>query len=70
MANLALPLVLLTMADRSMLGYTESQERGFLTRESTTVTMWARDYDRLQVGASSDVASLEAIRAARKDLRP
>ncbi|MED7949264.1 helix-turn-helix domain-containing protein [Streptomyces sp. BE303] len=68
--TLALPLVLLTMADRSMLGYTESQERGFLTRESTTVTMWARDYDRLQVGASSDVASLEAIRAARKDLRP
>ncbi|MFE2111722.1 helix-turn-helix domain-containing protein [Kitasatospora sp. NPDC059463] len=68
--TLALPVVLLTMADRSMLGYTESQERGFLTRESQTVTLWARDYDRLQVGSSSDVASLEVIRAARKDLRP
>ncbi|MFB6894340.1 helix-turn-helix domain-containing protein [Kitasatospora sp. NPDC056327] len=68
--SLALPVVLLTMADRSMLGYTESQERGFLTRESRTVTLWARDYERLQVGSSSDVSSLEMIRAARKDLRP
>ncbi|MFB8169171.1 MULTISPECIES: helix-turn-helix domain-containing protein [Kitasatospora] len=68
--SLALPVVLLTLADRSMLGYTESQERGYLTRESHRVTLWARDYDRLQVGASSDVASLEMIRAARKDLRP
>ncbi|MFH8384177.1 helix-turn-helix domain-containing protein [Kitasatospora sp. NPDC018058] len=67
--SLALPVVLLTMADRSMLGYSESQQRGFLTRETETVTAWARDYDRLQVGASSDVASLEMIRAARKDLR-
>ncbi|MQS10926.1 helix-turn-helix domain-containing protein [Streptomyces kaniharaensis] len=67
--SLALPVVLLTMPDRSMLGYTESQERGFLTRESETVTAWARDYDRLQVGAGSDVASLEMIRTARKDLR-
>ncbi|MFB7619318.1 helix-turn-helix domain-containing protein [Kitasatospora sp. NPDC056181] len=67
--SLALPVVLLTMPDRGMLGYTESQERGFLTRESETVTAWARDYDRLQVGASSDVASVDMIRAARKDLR-
>ncbi|MER7771792.1 helix-turn-helix transcriptional regulator [Kitasatospora sp. NPDC096140] len=66
--SLALPVVLLTMPDRSMLGYTESQARGYLTREAETVTAWARDYDRLQVGASSDVVSLAAIRAARKDL--
>ncbi|MFG2847282.1 helix-turn-helix domain-containing protein [Kitasatospora sp. NPDC048296] len=66
--TLALPVVLLTMPDRSMLGYTESQERGFLSRETGTVTAWARDYDRLQVGANSDLASLDMIRAARKDL--
>ncbi|KJS52299.1 hypothetical protein VM98_32340 [Streptomyces rubellomurinus subsp. indigoferus] len=66
--TLALPVVLLTMPDRSLLGYTESQERGFLSRETGTVTAWARDYDRLQVGASSDLASLDMIRAARKDL--
>ncbi|MFJ9771836.1 helix-turn-helix domain-containing protein [Kitasatospora sp. NPDC101157] len=68
--SLALPVVLLTLPDRTLLGYTESQERGFLTRETGTVTLWARDYDRLQVGASSDVVSLDMIRAARKDLRP
>ncbi|MDH6705424.1 transcriptional regulator with XRE-family HTH domain [Kitasatospora sp. MAA19] len=67
--SLALPVVLLTLSDRSLLGYTESQERGFLTRETGTVTLWSHDYDRLQVGASSDVASLDMIRAARKDLR-
>ncbi|MEU1289338.1 DUF5753 domain-containing protein [Kitasatospora sp. NPDC005856] len=67
--SLALPVVLLTMPDRSMLGYAESQARGFLTRETETVMAWSRDYDRLQVGASSDVVSLEMIRAARKDLR-
>ncbi|MEV6972622.1 helix-turn-helix transcriptional regulator [Kitasatospora sp. NPDC093806] len=60
---------LLTMADRSYRGYTESQERGFLARESELVTRWAREYDRLQVGASSEVASLERIRAARKEVR-
>ncbi|MFE6872392.1 helix-turn-helix domain-containing protein [Kitasatospora sp. NPDC057692] len=65
----AASVYLLTLPDNSRLGYTESQERGFLTRESETVRMWTRDYDRLQVGASSDVASLERIRAARKDLR-
>ncbi|MFJ2781906.1 Scr1 family TA system antitoxin-like transcriptional regulator [Kitasatospora sp. NPDC087315] len=64
----ALPVVLLTMQDRAMVGYTESQERGFLTRETDTVRNWARDYDRLQVGARSDVASLDMIRAAWKDL--
>lgn len=65
---LALPVVLLTMSDRSVLGYTESQERGFLTRETGTVTAWCRDYDRLQVGSSSDLVSLDMIRAVRKDL--
>ncbi|MDH6578553.1 helix-turn-helix transcriptional regulator [Kitasatospora sp. MAP5-34] len=66
----ALPVYLVTLADRTMLGYTESQERGYLTRETDTVREWARDYDRLQVGALSDVASLELINAARKGLRP
>lgn len=65
----ALPVHLVTLADRAMLGYTESQERGYLKREVETVRTWARDYDRLQVGSLSDLASLDMIRAARKEIR-
>ncbi|MFF1873344.1 helix-turn-helix domain-containing protein [Kitasatospora herbaricolor] len=64
----ALPVTLLTLADRSVLGYTESQQRGFLERETETVTGWERNYDRLQVEALSQADSLSMIRAIRKEL--
>ncbi|MFI9271727.1 Scr1 family TA system antitoxin-like transcriptional regulator [Kitasatospora sp. NPDC052896] len=61
-------VTLLTFADRSVAGYTESAERGFVIRDATTVTAWERAYDRLQVEALPRAASLALIRDARKEL--
>jgi hypothetical protein len=63
-----MPVVLLTLPDRSVIGYAESQLRGNLERGREPVAAWERDYDRLQVESLSTVASLAMIRAARKEL--
>jgi hypothetical protein len=65
----ALPVHLLTLPDRSLTGYTESEGQGHLQRDPNILTAWERNYHRLQVGALSEAASLELIRAARKELR-
>ncbi len=46
-----LPVTLLTLPDRSVVGYTETLNRGFLERDIDTVSGWLRDYDALQVEA-------------------
>ncbi|MGW7446000.1 helix-turn-helix domain-containing protein [Kitasatospora sp. NPDC054795] len=61
------PVTLLTMPNRSLLGYSETHQRGFLERNAETLAGWAREYDRLQVEALPLAASLELIRAVRKD---
>ncbi|MFD8788018.1 helix-turn-helix domain-containing protein [Kitasatospora sp. NPDC059599] len=63
-----MPIVLLTLRDRSVVGYAESQARGIVERGRTAVEAWDSDYDQLQVESLSKVASLDLIRAARKDL--
>ncbi|WP_380283979.1 helix-turn-helix domain-containing protein [Kitasatospora purpeofusca] len=63
-----LPLVLLTLPDRSVVGYAESQLRGYLERGRPTIAGWEEDYDQLQVESLSTAASLTMIRAVRKDL--
>ncbi|MDH6124788.1 helix-turn-helix transcriptional regulator [Kitasatospora sp. GP82] len=63
-----MPVTLLTLSDRTVLGYTETLQRGYLDRDGETVTRWSRDYDRLQVEACSGATSLELIRAVRKDV--
>ncbi|MFJ9457826.1 helix-turn-helix domain-containing protein [Kitasatospora sp. NPDC101447] len=63
-----MPVVLLTLRDRSVVGYAESQARGIVERGRKTVEAWDSDYDQLQVESLSKVASLDVIRAARKDL--
>ncbi|QKW22436.1 helix-turn-helix transcriptional regulator [Kitasatospora sp. NA04385] len=60
-------VTLLTMADRSVLAYTESQHRGILTREIETVRPWERDYHRLQVEAHGTSASVAKISRLRKE---
>ncbi|MED7949770.1 DUF5753 domain-containing protein [Streptomyces sp. BE303] len=62
------PLVLLTLPDRTVVGYAESQLRGYLERARTTIAAWEADYDQLQVESLSTAASLAMIRAVRKDL--
>jgi transcriptional regulator with XRE-family HTH domain len=59
---------LLTLADRTVLAYSESQQRGFLEREPETVAAWERDYDWLQVEALPQADSLNMIKNARKGL--
>ncbi|MFE6750225.1 Scr1 family TA system antitoxin-like transcriptional regulator [Kitasatospora purpeofusca] len=61
------PLVLLTLPDRRMMGYTETLQRGYLERDAETVAGWVSNYDRLQVESLSRGASLTFIRKVRKD---
>lgn len=62
------PLWLLTMPDRSLLGYTETFQRGYVEREVATLTSWERHYARLQVDALSRNSSLRLIRDVRKEM--
>lgn len=61
-------VTLLTFPDRSVEGYTESAERGYVIRDAETVTTWERAYDRLQAQALPMDASLALIRNVREDL--
>lgn len=63
-------ITLLTMPDHSRLAYTETLDRGFLERDKATVALWGRRYDRLQVAAPTQAASLDMIRAVRRELAP
>ncbi|MFJ5120783.1 helix-turn-helix domain-containing protein [Kitasatospora sp. NPDC088548] len=58
---------LLTMPDRKVLGYTENEQRGHLTRDIESVMPLVKGYDRLQIEALSQAASVAMIRAVRKD---
>ncbi|MEU4115451.1 helix-turn-helix transcriptional regulator [Kitasatospora sp. NPDC028055] len=61
------PVTLLTMPNRSMLGYSESHQRGYLERDAETLAGWAREYDRLQAEALPLAPSLELIRLVGKE---
>ncbi len=63
-----LPVILLDLPDRSVVGYAESQARGHFERGRSTVAAWEREYDQLLVEALSKAASLALIRKARKEL--
>lgn len=62
-------VTLLTFTDRAVVGYSESLERGYVVRDPETVKAWETDYDRLQVEALPQAASLTLIRKARKELQ-
>ncbi|MFD4530877.1 Scr1 family TA system antitoxin-like transcriptional regulator [Kitasatospora sp. NPDC058397] len=64
----ALPMVLLTLPDQSFLGYSESEGRSHLERDTERLSTWRKQYDRLQVGALAETATLEWMRAARKGI--
>ncbi|MFE3504540.1 helix-turn-helix domain-containing protein [Kitasatospora sp. NPDC059146] len=63
-----MPIVLLTLRDRSVVGYAESQARGIVERGHRAVEAWDGDYDQLQVESLPKMPSLDVIRAVRKDL--
>jgi hypothetical protein len=62
------PIVLLTLADRSVVGYGETHARGYVERTPSKCSAWERDYDHLVVESLSTVASLDRVRAVRKGL--
>jgi hypothetical protein len=63
-------MTLLTFADRSVVGYTESAEQGQVVRLDETIRAWERAYHQLQVEALTQAASVALIRKARKELHP
>lgn len=61
-----MPVILLTLADRSVLSYAESQAQGYLDRESTTVLPMLTAYHQLQAASLSQDASVAMINQLRK----
>ncbi|MEE1822046.1 hypothetical protein PUR61_07550 [Streptomyces sp. BE20] len=63
----SLPVTLLAMPDRKVLGYAETEVRGYLDRDIETVLPLVKGYDRLQAEALGQASSVELIRAVRRD---
>ncbi|MFJ5835775.1 Scr1 family TA system antitoxin-like transcriptional regulator [Streptomyces shenzhenensis] len=61
-----LPVNLLTLSDRSLLAYAESQAQGHLDRETTAVLPMLTAYHQLQAEALSQAASVAMISQLRK----
>ncbi|MFF4079797.1 helix-turn-helix domain-containing protein [Streptomyces sp. NPDC087218] len=57
---------LLTMPDRSVMSYVESETNGYLDREITSVLPLVRAYHQLQAEALSQAASVAMINEVRK----
>lgn len=63
-----LPVNLLTLADRSVVAYAESQARGHLEREGTAVLPMLTAYHQLQAEALSQATSMAMIEQLRKGM--
>jgi transcriptional regulator with XRE-family HTH domain len=64
--TLKLPVNLLTMPDRSVIAYAESQTQGHLDKESVSVIPLLTAYHQLQAEALSHAASVAMIEQLRK----
>jgi hypothetical protein len=65
-----LPVILLTLPDRSVVCYAESQAQGNLDRESTSVVPLLTAYHQLQAEALSQAASVAMIQQVLKGSTP
>ncbi|MFI0940596.1 Scr1 family TA system antitoxin-like transcriptional regulator [Streptomyces sp. NPDC021020] len=63
-----LPVNLLTLSDRSVIAYSESQSQGHLDREPATVMPLLMTYHQLQAEALSQAGSVAMINEIRKGL--
>jgi transcriptional regulator with XRE-family HTH domain len=63
-----LPVNLLTLPDRTVISYAESQARGHLDRESTSVLPMLMAYHQLQAEALSQTETTAMIQQARKGM--
>ncbi|MFD7546829.1 helix-turn-helix domain-containing protein [Streptomyces sp. NPDC059816] len=57
---------LLTLPDRSLMSYVESQTQGSLDRDPSSVLPLVRNYHQLQIGAASQAESVAMIEQLRK----
>lgn len=64
----SLPIVVLTLPDRSLMSYAESSQRGHLERDTTAVVPTLTAYHQLQAEAPSQAASVAMIEQARKGM--
>jgi transcriptional regulator with XRE-family HTH domain len=62
-------VTLLTMPDRTMMGYTESATRGYLERDDQLIRAWDVAYDHLQAGALNPDATLDLMGTVRRDFQ-
>ncbi|MFE4516347.1 Scr1 family TA system antitoxin-like transcriptional regulator [Kitasatospora sp. NPDC056783] len=60
------PITLLTMPNRAIVGYGETERRGFLERDPATLAAWTSEYDHLQAEALPRAPSIEFIRDVRR----
>ncbi|RZD80851.1 helix-turn-helix domain-containing protein [Streptomyces albidoflavus] len=63
-----LPVNLLTLADRSVVAYAESQAQGYVERETGAVVPMLTAYHQLQAEALSQAASVALINQLRKGI--
>ncbi|NYV77178.1 helix-turn-helix transcriptional regulator [Streptomyces sp. UH6] len=63
-----LPITILTLADRALMSYAESAQRGHLERESTSVLPVLTAYHQLQAEALSQAESVALISQLRKGI--
>ncbi|MEE1748859.1 MULTISPECIES: helix-turn-helix domain-containing protein [unclassified Streptomyces] len=63
-----LPMTLLTLSDLSVVAYAESQMRGHLERDTTSVLPLLTAYHQLQAEALSQAASVAMINEVRKGI--
>ncbi|MGC4946479.1 helix-turn-helix domain-containing protein [Streptomyces sp. DT224] len=61
-----MPVNLLTLSDRSVVGYAESQVQGYVDREPSTVVPMLTAYHQLQAETLSQAASVAMISQLRK----
>lgn len=59
---------LLTLPDRSLMSYVESQTQGHLDRELSSVLPLVRNYHQLQIAAVSQAESVAMIEELRKGI--
>ncbi|GAA2599155.1 helix-turn-helix transcriptional regulator [Streptomyces axinellae] len=64
-----LPITVLTMADRSLMSYAESAQRGHLERDNRFVLPILTAYHQLQAEAPSQAESMAIIDQLRKDIQ-
>ncbi|WP_367125038.1 Scr1 family TA system antitoxin-like transcriptional regulator [Streptomyces phytohabitans] len=64
----SLPVTVLTMADRSIMSYAESTQRGHLERDGASVLPVLKAYHQLQAEAHSQAESVAMIEQLRKGI--